>query len=145
MFVLAVYINIVCWCGPYLDPRKVSNVSTQIGPASVVKVTRETIQALVDSALDQKQVFNIVNRGVITSHNGKIIITGTLESILTFRSDIFLSTSLMWLSHLQIHFTYIKRPPHSLQCSYFSLIILPNSPSCLKYGFLSCRSCRFFR
>ncbi|XP_014247076.1 polycomb protein SCMH1 [Cimex lectularius] len=72
---VSIFVNITCWCGPYLDPRKLSEFPSQFGPGLINKVARECIQNLIDSALDQKQVFNMLREG-----NGKIIITASFDN-----------------------------------------------------------------
>lgn len=69
----SLYVNSSCWCGPYLDSRKVSELPTQFGPGTINRVMRESIQSLVDCALDQKQIFGMLRQG-----DGKVIITGIL-------------------------------------------------------------------
>ncbi|KAG8244440.1 protein silencing [Homalodisca vitripennis] len=68
------YVNPGCWCGPYLDPRKVSQLPLQFGPATMSRVLRESVQSLVHCALDEKQIFGILRQG-----DGKVIITATFE------------------------------------------------------------------
>lgn len=72
----SLYVNSSCWCGPYLDSRKVSELPTQFGPGTINRVMRESIQSLVDCALDQKQIFGMLRQG-----DGKVIITGIFASI----------------------------------------------------------------
>ncbi|KAF4521426.1 hypothetical protein B566_EDAN010583 [Ephemera danica] len=64
-----------CMCGPYLDPRKVAALPSHFGPGNVTRVLRECVQALVDAALDQKQVFNLLRPG-----DGKCYITASFDN-----------------------------------------------------------------
>lgn len=68
---VTVYVNSQCLCGPYLDPHKVSQLPLQFGPANVNRVLRDCVQNLVDSAIDQKQLYGMLRQG-----DGKVIITG---------------------------------------------------------------------
>jgi len=61
-------------CGPFLDPVKVERLPQQFGPAPIHRVLRESVQNLVDSALDQKQMFGLLRQG-----DGKVIITASFE------------------------------------------------------------------
>merc|ERR1712130_1088745 len=47
-------------CGPYLDPVKVSNLPEAFGPGLMHRVLRESVQHLVDAALDQKKIFDLL-------------------------------------------------------------------------------------
>ncbi|KAH8021069.1 hypothetical protein HPB51_012353 [Rhipicephalus microplus] len=66
---LCVYVNHQCSCGPYLDPAKISQLPLQLGPGSMNRVLREAVQACVDCALNEKNVYNLLRKG-----NGKVII-----------------------------------------------------------------------
>jgi len=61
-------------CGPFLDPVKVERLPQQFGPAPIHRVLRESVQNLVDAALDQKQMFGLLRQG-----EGKVIITASFE------------------------------------------------------------------
>ncbi|RZF46271.1 hypothetical protein LSTR_LSTR015188 [Laodelphax striatellus] len=69
-----VYVNPGCYCGPYLDPRKVCQLPMQFGPGAISRVLRESVQSLVDAALDQKQIFGMLRQG-----DGKVIITASFD------------------------------------------------------------------
>ena len=64
-------------CGPYLDPAKVTNLPEAFGPGPLHRVLRESVQQLVDAALDQKKVFELLRP---RQGDGKVIITASFES-----------------------------------------------------------------
>ena len=64
-------------CGPFLDPVKITNLPEAFGPGPIHRVLRESVQLLVDSALDQKKVFELLKP---RQGEGKVIITATFES-----------------------------------------------------------------
>uniref|UniRef100_A0A0V0G9M3 Putative polycomb group protein scm/l3mbt tumor-supressor in n=1 Tax=Triatoma dimidiata TaxID=72491 RepID=A0A0V0G9M3_TRIDM len=70
-----IYVNTTCWCGPYIDPRKLAELPHQFGPGPINKIYRDCIQNLIDAALDQKQIFNMIRQG-----SGKSVVTGTFEN-----------------------------------------------------------------
>merc|ERR1719282_1251900 len=63
-------------CGPFLDPVKVANLPEAFGPGPLHRVLRESVQHLVDAALDQRKIFELLkpNQG-----DGKVIITASFE------------------------------------------------------------------
>lgn len=63
-------------CGPFLDPRKIANLPEAFGPGLVHRVLRESVQNLVDSALDQKKFFSLLRP---RQGDGKVIITASFE------------------------------------------------------------------
>lgn len=63
-------------CGPYLDPRKIANLPEAFGPGPIHRVLRESVQNLVDSALDQKTFFGLLRP---RQGDGKVIITASFE------------------------------------------------------------------
>ena len=71
---VCVYVNHGCTCGPYLDPRKVANLPDVFNGKNITRVVRESVQAIVDAALDQKQIFGLLRQG-----EGKVVITGEFE------------------------------------------------------------------
>ncbi|KAL3183369.1 hypothetical protein MRX96_000334 [Rhipicephalus microplus] len=71
---VCVYVNHQCSCGPYLDPAKISQLPLQLGPGSMNRVLREAVQACVDCALNEKNVYNLLRKG-----NGKVIINATFD------------------------------------------------------------------
>ena len=64
-------------CGPFLDPAKITNLPEAFGPGPIHRVLRESVQHLVDSALDQKKVFELLKP---RQGEGKVIITASFES-----------------------------------------------------------------
>ena len=64
-------------CGPYLDPGKITNLPEAFGPGPIHRVLRESVQQLVDAALDQKKVFELLRP---RQGEGKVIITASFES-----------------------------------------------------------------
>ncbi|XP_075550841.1 polycomb protein SCMH1-like isoform X5 [Dermacentor variabilis] len=71
---VCVYVNHQCSCGPYLDPAKIGQLPVQLGPGSMNRVLREAVQACVDCALNEKNVYNLLRRG-----DGKVIINATFD------------------------------------------------------------------
>ncbi|KAH7937193.1 hypothetical protein HPB49_008603 [Dermacentor silvarum] len=71
---VCVYVNHQCSCGPYLDPAKIGQLPLQLGPGSMNRVLREAVQACVDCALNEKNVYNLLRRG-----DGKVIINATFD------------------------------------------------------------------
>lgn len=72
---VCITVNNSCYCGPYLDPRKVAELPSQFGPGSLNKILRLSVQSLVDAALDQKQVFGLIRQG-----EGKVMISASFDS-----------------------------------------------------------------
>ncbi|BET01360.1 MBT [Nesidiocoris tenuis] len=72
---VTVHVNPSCWCGPYLDPRKMGNFPTQFGPGSVEKVVHSIFQNLIDAAMDQSKVFNILP----ATSSGKVHVTAKIN------------------------------------------------------------------
>jgi len=70
----SLYVNHGCWCGPYLDPGKVSQLPARFGPDIVARVLRESVQGLVDCAFDQKQIFGMLRQG-----DSEVVITASFE------------------------------------------------------------------
>uniref|UniRef100_T1IQC7 TRASH domain-containing protein n=1 Tax=Strigamia maritima TaxID=126957 RepID=T1IQC7_STRMM len=68
------YVNHRCTSGPYLDVHKVFRLPSQFGPGSLNRVLRESVQACVDCAKSEQQVFSLLKMG-----EGKIIITANFE------------------------------------------------------------------
>ncbi|XP_069126445.1 polycomb protein SCMH1-like [Argopecten irradians] len=67
---VCVYVNHNCNCGVYLQSRKISQLRSQFGPGTMVKVLREVVQTCIDSAVHEKQVYNCIQEG-----SGKVIVT----------------------------------------------------------------------
>ncbi|XP_066998695.1 polycomb protein Scm isoform X2 [Anabrus simplex] len=72
---ICVFVNHGCNCGPYLDPRKVSELPMVYTAKSINRILRECVQSLVDAALDQKQIFGLLRQG-----EGRVIITAAFDS-----------------------------------------------------------------
>jgi len=47
-------------CGPYLDAEKITNLPEAFGPGPIRKVLRESVQNLVDAAVNQKEFFRLL-------------------------------------------------------------------------------------
>ena len=62
--------------GPLLDPSKVSNLPEAFGPGPMHRVLRESVQHLVDAALDQRTVFECLKS---KQGDGKVIITASFQ------------------------------------------------------------------
>ncbi|KAK2189447.1 hypothetical protein NP493_106g02044 [Ridgeia piscesae] len=60
---VCVYVNHGCFCGTYLNPRKVTQLPRTLGPRSTSRVLRECVQACIDCADHEKSVFNIIKGG----------------------------------------------------------------------------------
>ncbi|XP_064489316.1 polycomb protein SCMH1-like [Ornithodoros turicata] len=71
---VCVFVNHQCSCGPYLNPQKIAQLPQQLGPGSMNRVLREAVQACVDCALVEKNVYNLLRRG-----EGKVIINATVD------------------------------------------------------------------
>lgn len=71
---VCVFVNHQCSCGPYLDPAKIGQLPRQLGPGSMNRVLREAVQACVDCALNEKNVYNLLRRG-----EGKVIINANFD------------------------------------------------------------------
>ncbi|XP_056016493.1 polycomb protein SCMH1-like isoform X2 [Ostrea edulis] len=67
---VTIFVNHNCSCGILLNPKKIEQLPSQYGPGAYQKVLREVIQACVDCANHEKQVYNFIQDG-----NGKIVIT----------------------------------------------------------------------
>lgn len=72
--VVCVHVNHNCTCGPYLSASKVLQLPSQFGPGSMNRILREAVQACVDSALNEKNVFHLLRQGT-----GKVIITAKYD------------------------------------------------------------------
>ena len=59
-----------------MDPRKIANLPEAFGPGPIHKVLRESVQNLGDSALDQKNFFNLLRP---RQGDGKVIIIASFE------------------------------------------------------------------
>ncbi|XP_046986831.1 polycomb protein SCMH1 isoform X1 [Schistocerca americana] len=70
-----IFINHGCTCGPYLDPRKVSELPVMYNAKNINRLLRDFVQSLVDAALDQKQIFGILRQG-----EGKVVISVAFDS-----------------------------------------------------------------
>ena len=62
--------------GPYLDPAKVANLPEAFGPGPLHRVLRESVQHLVDAALDQRKIFELLKP---FQGEGKVIITASFD------------------------------------------------------------------
>ena len=63
-------------CGPFLDPVKITNLPEAFGPGPIHRVLRESVQHLVDAALEQKKVFELLRP---RQGEGKVIITASVD------------------------------------------------------------------
>lgn len=89
---VCVYVNHQCSCGPYLNPQKIAQLPQQLGPGSINRVLREAVQACVDCALVEKNVYNLLRRG-----EGKVIINATVDGQLqTCRLPVMDKVSSFW-------------------------------------------------
>ncbi|PVD27967.1 hypothetical protein C0Q70_10543 [Pomacea canaliculata] len=70
---VCVYVNHGCYCGSYLNPRRVSNLPSQLGPGTLSRVLQECVQNCIDCAVQERQVYNLVKEG-----SSKVIITATM-------------------------------------------------------------------
>ncbi|KAJ9585032.1 hypothetical protein L9F63_020623, partial [Diploptera punctata] len=74
---VCVFVNHGCTCGPYLDPRKVASLPEVFTGKSITRVLRECVQAVVDAALDQKQIFGLLRQG-----EGRVVISASYEELM---------------------------------------------------------------
>ncbi|PSN34377.1 Polycomb protein SCMH1 [Blattella germanica] len=94
-----IYVNHGCSCGPYLDPRKIANFPLVFSGKSINRVLRECVQAIVDAALDQKQIIGLLRQG-----EGKVVITLSFDGKSTpVRLPVIEKKSELW-SFLEIFF-----------------------------------------
>uniref|UniRef100_A0A0A9WFW6 Polycomb protein Scm n=2 Tax=Lygus hesperus TaxID=30085 RepID=A0A0A9WFW6_LYGHE len=70
-----IHVNGTCWSGPFLDPGKLVDFPKQFGPGPIDKVVHECIQNLIDAAMNQNRVFNMLPSSV----NGKVGVTAKIE------------------------------------------------------------------
>ncbi|XP_057373820.1 polycomb protein Scm-like [Daphnia carinata] len=75
---VSVYVNGMCNCGPHLDPSKVKRLPRLIGPGTLSHVLRETVQGIVDAALQTKQTFSILRT---RQGDGNIVIRAKYENV----------------------------------------------------------------
>ncbi|GLG97588.1 Polycomb protein SCMH1 [Gryllus bimaculatus] len=119
-----VFVNHGCMCGPYLDPRKVSELPMVYSAKSINRLVRECVQALVDAALDQKQIFGLLRQG-----EGRVIITASFDSkSVDVRLPVIEKMSDLW-SFLEILF-------EELMCCenfYTSRPLSGGCPKCTKH------------
>lgn len=69
-----IYVRSSCDCGPHLDPIKIKQLLSPVGPGLLNRVLRDTVQGLVDSALQTKQTFSILRN---RQGDGDVVIRGT--------------------------------------------------------------------
>ncbi|XP_064613975.1 polycomb protein SCMH1-like isoform X1 [Liolophura sinensis] len=72
---VCVYVNHGCRCGRSLNPKKIAQLPSQFGPASITQVLREVVQACISSAAQEMLVFGLIKEGT-----GKVIVTATNKS-----------------------------------------------------------------
>lgn len=86
IFVVRVFVNSECDCGPYLNRSQMSQIPSTFGSDTIKKVLRESVQHLVDASSNQKLVTDMLKQG-----DGKVIITGKGAQVFRFerssRSD----------------------------------------------------------
>ncbi|XP_059473927.1 polycomb protein Scm isoform X2 [Neocloeon triangulifer] len=61
---VTVLVSNLCKCGPFLDPKKIAKFPSTFGPGNINRVLEKSIQALVDAAIDPRQVYGLVRQGV---------------------------------------------------------------------------------
>ncbi|XP_046403093.1 polycomb protein Scm isoform X2 [Ischnura elegans] len=129
---ICVYVNHGCTCGPYLDPRKMGDLPPQFGPGSLTCVFRECVQALVDSSLDQQQIFGLLRQG-----EGKVIVTASFAGkTVVVRLPVVEKTDDIW-NFLEIFFEelmccenlYTGQPMDNgcPKCSKQNTVMVPNT------------------
>lgn len=74
---VCVYVNHGCECGPTLVASRIAKLPLQFGPASIRRVLRQSLQAIVDSAKDQNSVFGLLQEG-----NGRVVISGEISQLI---------------------------------------------------------------
>ncbi|XP_054721726.1 sex comb on midleg-like protein 2 [Uloborus diversus] len=68
------FINHSCTCGPYLNPKRIASLPLKYGPGSLNRVLREAVQAFIDCAENEKNIFCLLRRGL-----GKVIIRANFD------------------------------------------------------------------
>ncbi|KAJ8314525.1 hypothetical protein KUTeg_006675 [Tegillarca granosa] len=85
---VSVYINKNCYCGSYLNPKKISQLPSKYGPGPVSETLKGVIQTFVDCAMQEKQVFNIIREGhgeiLVTSNQGNKSYVEKVSSLWSF-------------------------------------------------------------
>lgn len=76
LFSVVVYLNRNCRCAPILDVSLVRKLPEKFGPGTLHHILRETVQQIVNCAVDTSFVFNKVDPGNlrILSITGKIFL-----------------------------------------------------------------------
>jgi hypothetical protein len=73
MFSVCVYVNHGCYCGPYLNQQKVMRLPSQYGPAVMNRVLYDVLKGCLESAITEKDVFNLIPEG-----HGRVVISGNI-------------------------------------------------------------------
>lgn len=74
-WLVTVYVNNSCYCGPTLVPSKVkSELPSKFGPVHVKKGLHQILQALLSVSKDQQVIFNLLESGT-----GRVVIQGAYE------------------------------------------------------------------
>lgn len=120
-----VYINHGCTPGPYLDPRRVSQLPPQFGPGSLNRVLREAVQACVECAVHEDQVFSLLKQG-----EGKVIITANFSG----RSH---TTRLPKVDKVSMFWNYLENLFEELMCCENFYTSQPLEGGCSKCGKLT--------
>lgn len=60
---VCVYVNASCHCGHFLSVRRLQTLPTKIGPGKLCVVLAELVQRIINSALDERKVYNLVKEG----------------------------------------------------------------------------------
>ncbi|XP_046440517.1 polycomb protein SCMH1-like [Daphnia pulex] len=76
--IVSIYVNHSCNCGSHLDPNKIRQLKRSIGPGTPSQVLRDTVQGLVDAALQTKQTFSILRT---RQGDGDVIIRAKYENV----------------------------------------------------------------
>ena len=59
-FLLVIYINPQCNCGPHLQRDKIKQLPRSFGPGTLSQVLGAVVQSLIDASLQTKQTFSIL-------------------------------------------------------------------------------------
>lgn len=107
LFLATAHVNQTCNCGPFLNQTRIIRLPLQYGPTSVSRLLKKVIQALVDSAINQAQVFhNIVTANGNNSNN---IITGK-NFLLSFHNGQLCKARVSNQLYVALYWSYCYSP-----------------------------------
>ena len=86
----SIYINSSCYCGPNLDVSKIKLLPQVIGPNFLSRVLQDTVQSLVDIALQTKNAFSMLRP---RQGDGDVVVRGKTIRIIPSKSNSLFSNS----------------------------------------------------